>query len=330
MKYIMVWPYGWFDQYMYRDVIDNQMVEPFCLNHPHHSKLLNLLKRIHHSYKLNQIVELPFKEVWDKDLFRHIDNDTCVMFDTGALSMVSTKFLTRIRKTNKHVKMVVVAMDSVHGASAHIRKAIPNLLGFQWDAILSYDKDDCQEYGFQFLGQGVYSKLDNVFPDEQKSDVYYVGRDKAGRNQEVISLYKKFKEAGIVTDFHLVSLKKEKNLSEHEGIKFSRKDIPYENVVSAVLSTNCILEVASKGQFAQTARYYEAICYNKKLLTNNFAVKDLPFYNERYIKCFKTADDIDMEWVKRREPIDYHYNGEFSPVHVLEKLDRAFKSPNHN
>lgn len=325
MKYIMVWPYGWFDQYMYRDVIDNHMVEPFCLNHPHNSKWLNLLKRIHHSYKLNHIIELPFKEIWDRDLFSRIDSDTCVIFDTGALSMVSTKFLTHIRKINKHVKMVVVAMDSVHGASKHIRKAIPNLLGFQWDAILSYNKNDCHEYGFQFLGQGVYSKLDDVSPNKQKSDVYYVGRDKAGRNQEVFGLYKKFKESGVVTDFHLVSPQKKKNLLEQEGIKFSREDIPYENVISKVLSTNCILEVVAKGQFAQTARYYEAVCYNKKLLTNNFAVKELPFYDPHYIKCFKTVDDIDLEWLKKRETINYHYNGEFSPVHVLEKLDMILK-----
>lgn len=326
MKYIMVWPFGWFDQYMYRDVIENHMVEPFCLNQPRHSKILNFLRRIHHSYKLNQFIELPFKEIWDYELFNRIDDDTCVMFDTGALSMLPIDFFTKIRNTNNHVKMVVIAMDSVHGSSEHIRKALSNLLGFHWDAVLSYDKNDCQEYGFQFLGQGVYSKLKNISPDKQKSDIYYVGRDKAGRNQQIIGLYKKFKDAGIITNFHLVSPKGKNHTISNDGIIFSRNDVPYEDVIGEVLSTNCILEFVSKGQFAQTARYYEAICYNKKLLTNNFSVKELPFYDDRYIKCFETVDDIDMEWIKKEELVDYHYNGEFSPVHILEKLNKILKN----
>lgn len=323
MKYIMVWPYGWFDSYMYKDVIDNHMVEPFCLNRPRHSKVLNLLKRVHHSYKINHIVPLPYKYVWDKDLINYIDDDTCIMFDTGALSMLPMDFLNRIRKANKNVKMVVIAMDSLHGSSEHIRKAIPNLLGFHWDVVLSYDKNDCQEYGFQFLGQGVYSKLNDVTPSTQKSDIYFVGRDKAGRNKEVFNLYERLISAGIKTNFHLVSTNKAKHESR-KGVTFTRKDIPYEDVISEVLSTNCILEMVSKGQHAQTARYYEAVCYNKKLLTNNFAIMDLPFYNPNTMKCFKTVDDIDMKWVKKKESINYHYNGEFSPSHILHKLNKIF------
>lgn len=29
-----------------------------------------------------------------------------------------------------------------------------------------------------------------------------------------------------------------------------------------------------------------------------------------------------MEWVKRKEKIDFHYNGEFCPVHVIQKIDK--------
>lgn len=83
---------------------------------------------MHHSYKLNNLIELPYKEIWDRGLIDAIDDNTCVMFDTGALSMLPRYFLNRICKASKNAKMVVIAMDSVHGASEHIRKAIPNLL----------------------------------------------------------------------------------------------------------------------------------------------------------------------------------------------------------
>lgn len=323
MKYIMVWPYGWFDSYMYKEVIDNGIVKPFCLNMPLKSKFVDFFRRLHHSYKINHIIDLPYKDIWYKGLLKLIDDNTCIMFDTGALSMVSCEFLKEIRQASDSVKMVVIAMDSLHGASNHIYAALPNLLEFKWDAILSYDENDCKEYGFQPLGQGVYSKLSGISPKDYESDIYYVGRDKAGRNAEVFHLYKELKSAGVVTDFNLVSAKRIKEDSQ-KGIRYSRKDIPYEDVVRGVLSTNCILEIAAKGQHVQTARYYEAVCYNKKLLTNNFAVKKLSFYDERYIRCFNSIEDIDMEWIKKKEPLDYHYNGEFSPIHIIKKLEKIF------
>ena len=40
------------------------------------------------------------------------------------------------------------------------------------------------------------------------------------------------------------------------------------------------------------------------------------------MKIFKRVEDIDFEWVKERENINYNYQGEFSPLHALEKLER--------
>ena len=98
--------------------------------------------------------------------------------------------------------------------------------------------------------------------------------------------------------------------------------MPYDRILADVLASNCILEVVQEGQNAQTARYYEAICYNKKLLTNNMNVEKLPFYDERYIRVFKTIDDIDFDWIKEKNIIDYGYNNEFSPIKILNKLEK--------
>lgn len=95
------------------------------------------------------------------------------------------------------------------------------------------------------------------------------------------------------------------------------------NVVILKMKENFgILEVVQKGQKAQTARYYEAVCANKKLLTNNHYIKELPFYDERYMKVFDDFSNIDIEWIKRREKIAYGYNGEFSPVKILDVIGK--------
>lgn len=222
--------------------------------------------------------------------------------------------------------MALFIVDSLHGASEHIPRAISNILNFPWDVRLSYDINDCAEYGFDYLGPNIYSALSDVHPSDARSDIYYIGRNKANRNALILEIYKKCIQNGMHTDFDLIDNKKNLKNSHAEnrkGLHFSFADIPYERVVSHVLSTNCILEVVAQGQKAQTARYYEAVCYNKKLLTNNHNIKVLPFYDARYMKIFKRVEDIDFEWVKERENINYNYQGEFSPLHALEKLERV-------
>lgn len=325
MKYIFVYPYGWFDSYMYKDLFATGEVVPYMLKKPFHSTLLNFIRKVHCSRKVNNLVPLPLKDIWNYSLLQMLENNTCIIFDTCALSMISASFLYKIKKYRKNIKMVLFIADSLHGSSEHIPRAIPNILNFPWDVRLSYDINDCAEYGFDYLGPNIYSALRDVEPCAAKSDIYYIGRNKANRNALILEIYNKCVQNGMRTNFELIDNKKNLKNSHVEnmkGLHFSFVDIPYEKVVSHVLSANCILEVVAQGQKAQTARYYEAVCYNKKLLTNNPNIKDLPFYDARYMKVFERVEDIDFEWVKKRENINYNYHGEFSPIHALKKLER--------
>ena len=325
MKYIMIWPYGWFDQYMYQDMVDAQRMTPYPLRKPCASPVLNFIRRVHQSYKINRLVHLPCQEIWYSSLFSMLDRDTCVLFDTASQSMLSMKFLHKIRATG--ARMVLVAADSLHGPSAHMPKAISNILGFSWDAVLSYDKYDCKEYGFQYMPGTIYSKLKQVKPAKEKSDMYFIGMNKSNRNQMIEEIHRRCVAAGVQTDFHCIDYAGHPSkpyMENPKGLYYRKQGVPYEDVVSHVLSTNCILEVVGKGQQVQTARYYEAVCYNKKLLTNNPTVKELSFYDPRYMQYFKSVEDIDFSWVKEKIDVDYHYAGEFSPLHILDELDEMF------
>lgn len=329
MKYIFVWPYGWFDSYMYRDLFVTKKVVPFPLNKPSHSKIINFIRRVHRSHKVNKIIHLPFQDIWAKGLFDQLEDNTCVIFDTGALSMIEKETLYKIKGSYRNIKMALFIADSLHGSSLHIPDAMDNILTFPWDVRLSYDKNDCQEFGFQYLGPNIYSKMTDVKPNVNNSELYFIGRNKAGRNEKVLNFYERCIIENILTNFYLIDNPRnirKNHLHNQKGLIFDCRDIPYEEVISEVLATNCILEFVAKGQKAQTARYYEAVCYNKKLLTNNPSVKDLQFYDPRYIQYFETIDDIDFAWIKKKEKVDYHYNGEFSPIHALEKLEKILTS----
>ncbi len=325
MKYIMIWPYGWFDHYMYQDMVDAKRMVPYPLKKPCASPVLNFIRRVHQSYKINQIIHLPCQEIWYSSLFKMLDKDTCVLFDTASQSMLSMEFLNKVRATG--VRMVLVAADSLHGSSGHMAKAIPNILGFSWDAVLSYDINDCKEYGFQYMPETIYSMLKQVKPASAGSDMYFIGMNKAGRNAMIEEIHRKCMAAGVQTDFYCIDYTGSPSkpyMKNPPGLYYQKQGVSYEDVVSHVLATNCILEVVGKGQKVQTARYYEAVCYNKKLLTNNPSVKELSFYDPRYMQYFESVEDIDFSWVKEKVDIDYHYAGEFSPLHILDRLDEMF------
>lgn len=325
MKFLLVFPFGWFDSYMYRDLILDDRVSVFYLDKPMENTWLHLLRRVHHSCKINQAINLPGKGLWNKRLLDIIDADTCVMFNTGALSLIDNNLLTKIK--NKAAKLVLLIVDSIHANSQHLKVAKPMLFSSLWDLILSYDKNDCAEFGFGFLGQSYYSVLGDVKKSLKTSDIYYVGREKLNRNENILALQKFLVKNNIKCNFNLVDSPRNKNKYNNlsiEGLTVSFANLPYEQIVSDIKSANCILEVVQEGQNVQTARYFEAVCYNKKLLTNNHIITKLPFYNPKYMKCFNSYEDIDLEWIKREEKIDFGYNKEFSPLKILEIINSYF------
>ncbi len=83
-----------------------------------------------------------------------------------------------------------------------------------------------------------------------------------------------------------------------------------------------MLEILPDNQKEKTGRYLEAILYNKKLLTNNKYLNMLPYFKERYMKYFENIEDIDIEWIKKVEDIDYGYKGEFSPNNILKLIEK--------
>ena len=86
------------------------------------------------------------------------------------------------------------------------------------------------------------------------------------------------------------------------------------------LKGSVILEVVQEGQVAPTLRPYEAVIYNRKLLTNNPNIKKFPYWDSKYMRYFSCVEDIDWKWVKDNTEVDYKYDGRFSPNKLLEDI----------
>lgn len=123
---------------------------------------------------------------------------------------------------------------------------------------------------------------------------------------------------------NLMSLKKigRKINFYDKHFKVYEESIAYKNVLKKVANSNCIIEFLQKDQNSQSLRFYEAVVLNKKLLTNNKNITKLPFYNEKYMKIFDKSYQIDFDWIKKRETIDYNYKNEFSPIWIINKIEK--------
>lgn len=109
---------------------------------------------------------------------------------------------------------------------------------------------------------------------------------------------------------------------EIEGIgkcKSSKEFVAYDEILRRTLSANVVLDII-KNDMPLTLRVYEAVVYNKKLLTNNRKILTFKYYDPRYIQFFESVEDIDWDWIKEVSDVDYGYMGDFSPKKILSQL----------
>ena len=328
MKYVLVLANNTFSIPMYKDLWKREDISLYIVNKTM-AKPIFILRKIHTDPRCNQIVNLPGRDIWEQDLLSYADKEVCYMFSSEAIVYLSERLLSKIKNHIAKPKMVLLLVDSLHANSVHLQWVRSKIHKFPWDFVLTYDKRDAKEFNFIYMGCNIYSFDSDSQPSNEESDIYFVGSNKAGRNVYVEKMYNYLVLNGISCNFHLMDRKYRayKYIGKSKiGLKYHLfSPLEYGDILADLLASNCILEVVQKGQKAQTARYYEAVCANKKLLTNNQYIKELPFYDERYMKVFDVFSDIDVEWIKRKENIDYGYNGEFSPVKILDIVENEFK-----
>ncbi len=285
---------------------------------------LKIISKIHLSEKLHKFIHFPFREIWFTNLSKmkiEKDKNYVIMVQAVVFWKIPFSMIAKYAKY-KNVKLVLILMDSIGvkspaGEIIEVMRKKPI-----WDYIFTFDLGDANKYGYYYLNEHYYPmpKVEKV--DDITTDAYLIAALKDGRNVEMVDLYERFIKNGVNVWFDVVENQGRTLDYSNKSFNMLKKKKTYEEVLKEVVKTNCIIEFLQKGQEAQTLRYFEAVCFNKKLLTNNPNVKNLKFYNENYMKVFNTFDDIDFDWVKTKENIDYHYNGEFSPIYFMKELQK--------
>lgn len=324
MRNIIFLNYGAFSDYLFKDLIDRNDTFVYYIRKPEKNKGLQLLKKIHLSKKINSRMNLPGHQLWFRkdEIDEHLDQDTRFIFTTESLGWAPADFVPYLQKEYPENSFILLALDSVEAHSYCMQYARPLMFHLKWDLILSYDVNDCRKYGFQELGYSYYSRTADLSGYKPTHDLQYIGLRKASgnyRERKMLEIFEKCRKNGVSCDFTVVQKKGEEY---PDGIHVYPNMLPYEKVLEHIGAAGCILEILQEGQNQQSARYFEAVVYNKKLLTTNDRISALPFYNPDYMKVFHTSSDVDIDWLKARDMVDYGYKGEFSPSGIPALIDK--------
>lgn len=186
-----------------------------------------------------------------------------------------------------------------------------------YDKVATFDLNDAKKYGLIHFWDP-YARRGEIAASAEQSDMFFIGVDK-GRLSTLTDIAKNATNKGLVCDFKIFDLKTE---NKEIGIKKLPAFLPYDQMLSYAISSNCLVEILADGQSSSSFRYYEAVVYNKKLLTNNPNVKDMPFYDSKYIQYFDDTNSIDYDWIKDNSyGVDFKYNNEFSILRLFDKLE---------
>lgn len=283
------------------------------------NKLLKFFHHLHFSFQINNIINLPFKNIWDRKFFKNLKNinnteKACIIFTDISASRTSTSFLNDLSHRS-NIKLVLINVNKYNKK----KKILDERLKY-FNHIFTFDHLDSEKYNFQYYPY-CYSKQkldftgDNI---DSKYDAFFVGNSK-GRAKILNIIYKNLINNGGTAEFYINNVEKREKLENQ--IKYN-EPIPYNKVLDKIARSNCLIEVLEDGQAGTTLRMMEAIVYTKKLLTNNINILNSQFYDPRYIQIFKDVEDINYNFIKEKISVNYNYNNEFSPIHFIEKLEK--------
>ena len=216
-------------------------------------------------------------------------------------------------KNKYNIKYIAYLIDPIEGIP--FKRLRDNIAKTEKELVFSFDYKDAKKNNYIYA-MNFFSVVDFKRAKEKiDNSVFFIGRDK-GRSPLINSIYKELTSKDIECRFILDKVDKENRI---EGITYDLY-YDYSDMLSEMDKYSCILEILQPGQRGASLRYYEAIAYNKKLITNNKNVKDLPYYDEKRVYLLEEGKGMDEEWIKNKVEINNNYNNEFSPINFLNQI----------
>lgn len=194
--------------------------------------------------------------------------------------LIDLEYHLEIKKsTNKYIAYLYDSVD---------RCPVEHLLNGIFDAIFSFDDNDISKYNFKKTNNYIYFDKKPLNLKKPEYDVFYLASyDK--RLDLLNQISKKLNEINKTYLFIVVGKKTWKksvtNLfkNSNKSIIYRRNRIKQEDIGFYYSKTNVILDLVRDNQIGLSFRVFEAMAFQKKLITSNKSIKNYDFYNPNNI-----------------------------------------------
>lgn len=283
------------------------------------------LKKIY-QYHFTKKIRFPFRGLWNNKYYNNPfkKNDKIIfIFSTPKNNIHRYGAFEKLRKRYPNCKIVLNKNDLISESiigKVCTENELDSFLSL-YDLVTSFDYGDCEKYNFLY-NPLVYSAPKVLESTNEDIDVFFCGRAK-DRLELIMSTFYHFKSKGIKCIYILRDVPLDKRVNE-EGLIYLDKFMSYKDNLEYVKRSKCLLEIMQDGGNGYTLRTCEAVAYNKKIITNNFVLKDAEFYNDSMISFFDKAENIDLSFING-EKIGYSNRFYFSPNKLLENITNALE-----
>lgn len=248
-----------------------------------------ILCRLNFNIKLNKYIRTPISRlVYPWLLPNHFDisRPLCYIFFGNQYALINTTYIEYLRKQHPDIKLVLYMQDIVASLPYY---DIENYKK-RFDIVLSYDKGDCDNYGLKYYPTP-YSKYAFKHSYSEDIDVFFCGAGKT-RYKTILDTYHNLTSKGLKCIFYITDVPI-KDRIDGEGLHYDQP-MSYIKNLEYVQRSKCILEVMQDNADGFTPRLWEAIIYNKHLLTNNFTIKTSKYWNPNGIHILNECDTYDF------------------------------------
>lgn len=322
-KYVFIAPGSDYGHAMWSDLEDNS--DCIFLNYPIETQnsILKTCHHIHFSFGINKVISLPFKGIWKK--FNSLEKiefkdelKYCIILPDVSACRMEVKYLEELGR-RKNVEIVLINVNVVGK-----KKKLLDERAHCFTKIFSFDRKDCEKYGYIYHPT-IYSRPNLIKEYTVSSDAFFVGSYTPERYKKLVQLHESITKNKGKTDFHIIGVpRSEKRII---GIEYNHQ-MNYSEVIRRSLSSNCVVEIMNPGQTGLTLRAMEAVCLNKKLVTDNRSVSELDYYSKGFVQIIDQVDSIDIDFILRREQVDYEYRDDFSPNQLIKHIEMEYRGAN--
>lgn len=307
-------------RYVFADIINLPNVTYITNPVKHYCKsgFFKSLYALHSHPRINRICKLPFLDIWDRFLFNEEESNDkphCFIFMMRWLKPIHEHIFKKLKQQHPDAFIVVYFEDIVKSGNGSLDMS---MLDRYADLVISYDQRDAKEYGFLFYPTFMSYNKDLINNQNPENDIMFIGAAKH-RYPEIIKTYNHFNKLGLKCDYVISNLPK--GSTKDMGISYINHIKPYKWYLEHLRNSRCLLEILQDGATGYSLRTWEAIIYNKILVTNNKSIIDAPFYNPNQFIYFKNIEEIEPQMLKNNFERN-SYADRISPIHFLQFISQ--------